>query len=89
MIMNLIGLEGVDYTKSDGNRVTGIKAFVTHPFSSSKKNVTGQSCESLWISSGSELFVKLRSFNPPCKIVVDYEIDGRFSRISDINISKT
>lgn len=88
MTMNLIGLEGVDYTKPDGNRVTGIKAYVTHSFASSKKNVTGQSCESLWISSGSDLFEKLRSFNPPCKICVDYEIDGRFSRISDINMLK-
>lgn len=89
MRMNLIGLEGVDYTKSDGQRVVGIKAHVTHGFAKSKQNVKGLATESIWISSNSELFEKAKSFPCPAEINVEYEIDGRFSRLSDINIIKS
>lgn len=87
--MNLLGLEGVDYIKSDGTRVIGIKAHVTHDFPKSKTNVKGLATENIWISSNSELFDKLKSFTCPSIIDVQYEIDGRFTRLSDINIIKT
>ena len=84
MIVKLLGVEGVDYTKKDGTSVIGLKFYVSRNFSINKKNVKGVMTEDIYISSRSPLFEKVVNYDVGKEYRVDYEVNGKFSQLIDI-----
>lgn len=89
MKANLLGLECVDYTKKDGNRCSGVKLYISKEFSSNSSG-KGIMTDSIWVSSSAgTLYKKVQSFDVPSQIDVQYELNGRFAQLVDINLIRS